>query len=275
MARSKVPPWIKTFTKLLSDDDYLALSHHLRGVLLGIWLEYARARRQLRGSTVTLTRRLGQRVTTRDLEALNDAGFIAFSASKPARTDAGDVAGLEGEGEGDKRRDNPKPAATLSVVQPESHTHTNNPEKPKELAAAPTIEAPRTSDLRTVCERLRADERQVEPLARNLTTDQFTEIVDTVDSRCRTGSVKNPAGLLIQLLREAQRAAAKTARPQITIDDEIAADYRTAPADTPIEVLHELTQRKLKRRGIPDTDWARLLEIGAHEYARNHSKEAA
>lgn len=84
MARSSVPPWVKMYTRLLSDDDYLGLSHHQRGVLMGIWLEYARSTRQLRGSTATLTRRLGQRVTTRDLTALNHAGFIGFSASKPA-----------------------------------------------------------------------------------------------------------------------------------------------------------------------------------------------
>lgn len=78
-----VPPWIKAYTKLLSDDDFLDLSHHLRGVLLGLWLEYARSTRQLRDSTVTLTRRLGQRVMTRDLQSLNDAGFITFVASKP------------------------------------------------------------------------------------------------------------------------------------------------------------------------------------------------
>lgn len=84
MRTKNVPPWIKAYTRLLSDDEYLDLSHHLRGVLLGLWLEYARSTRQLRDSTVALTRRLGQRVTRRDLESLNDAGFIAFSASKPA-----------------------------------------------------------------------------------------------------------------------------------------------------------------------------------------------
>jgi hypothetical protein len=82
--RTGVPPWIKTYTRLLANDEFLTLSHHLRGVLLGLWLEYATARRQLRDSTVALSRRLGHRVTTHDLEALNHAGFIHFSASKPA-----------------------------------------------------------------------------------------------------------------------------------------------------------------------------------------------
>jgi hypothetical protein len=102
MARSTIPPWIKTYTKLMSDDDFLGLSFHLRGVLVSIWMEYAAARRQLLGSTSTLTRRLGQRVTTRDLESLNHAGFIHFSASKPASNLASEPASLEVEVE--KRR---------------------------------------------------------------------------------------------------------------------------------------------------------------------------
>lgn len=97
MARSSVPPWIKTYTKLMGDDAFLGLSFHLRGILVSIWLEYATARRQLSGSTVALSRRLGQRVTTRDLEALNHAGYIDFSASKPASNTASVPASLEVE----------------------------------------------------------------------------------------------------------------------------------------------------------------------------------
>jgi replicative DNA helicase len=100
-ARSQVPTWVKTYTKLLSDDDFLDLSHHLRGVLLGLWLEYARSHAALSGNTTSLSRRLGQRVTDKNLEALNHAGFIDFSASKPASNPAGEPASLE------KRREEP------------------------------------------------------------------------------------------------------------------------------------------------------------------------
>lgn len=85
-ARSKVLPWIKTWTRLNSDRDFLDLTYHQRGLLLSLWLEYARATRQLIGSTSALSRQLGQRVTTRDLETLNHAGFITLVASKPAST---------------------------------------------------------------------------------------------------------------------------------------------------------------------------------------------
>lgn len=89
MARSDVPPWIKNYTKLLHDDAYLGLTGHQRAVLHGLWLTYASARRQLTLSTRSLTRQLQLRVMTRDLEALNDAGFIQISASKPAGAHAG------------------------------------------------------------------------------------------------------------------------------------------------------------------------------------------
>lgn len=81
--RDRDPIWIKVYTRLHSSDEYLALSFHLRGVLVGLWVEYATANRQLSDSTLTLTRRLGQRVSRRDLVSLSDAGYLTFSASKP------------------------------------------------------------------------------------------------------------------------------------------------------------------------------------------------
>ena len=93
--RSSTPPWIKDATAQLSKDEYRDLSGHLRGVLHDLRLEYARSHRQLRDSTVSLYRRLGFRVSRRDLESLNHAGFIEFSASNPASNPASMVASLE------------------------------------------------------------------------------------------------------------------------------------------------------------------------------------
>lgn len=97
MARSTVPPWIKLYTKLMGDDEFRALSFHRRGILVSLWLEYAAARRQLRGGTLTLTRRLGQRVTRADIDSLSRAGFIEVSASRPAGNHASNLASLEVE----------------------------------------------------------------------------------------------------------------------------------------------------------------------------------
>jgi len=97
MARSTVPPWIKNHTKLLHDDAYRGLTGHQRAILHGLWLEYASARRQLTLSTLSLSRRLGLRVSMAHIEALSRAGFIEVSASRPAGRLAGKVAGLEVE----------------------------------------------------------------------------------------------------------------------------------------------------------------------------------
>jgi len=108
MARSTVPPWIKNLTRLLSDEAYLTLTPNRRALLHGLWLEYARTRRQLPENTLSLSRRLAMKVVSRDLEALNHAGFIHFSASNPA----GKVAGLEVERERAKSKSLQEPLTT-------------------------------------------------------------------------------------------------------------------------------------------------------------------
>lgn len=117
MARSTVPPWIKNLTRLLSDETYLSLTPHRRALLHGIWLEYARTRRELPENTASLSRRLAMKVTSRDLEALNHAGFIGFSAVSPAVN----VAGLEVEVEREREK----------AVREESSARENPGERPE------------------------------------------------------------------------------------------------------------------------------------------------
>jgi hypothetical protein len=81
--KDRNPKWIKVYTELMSDDAFLALSFHQRGVLISLWLEYAAGRRQIIDNTATVSRRLGGRVSRATLEALNDAGFTEVSASSP------------------------------------------------------------------------------------------------------------------------------------------------------------------------------------------------
>ena len=81
--KDRTPRWIKNYTELLHDDAYLQLTLVQRGVLHGLWMEYASARRQIPDSTLAVSRRLGQRVTRATLDSLNHAGFIAYVASKP------------------------------------------------------------------------------------------------------------------------------------------------------------------------------------------------
>lgn len=77
------PVWIKNYTRLLHSDEYMGLTLHQRGVLHGLWITYAASGRQIRDSTATVSRQLGHRVSRATLDALNHAGFIEYSASKP------------------------------------------------------------------------------------------------------------------------------------------------------------------------------------------------
>lgn len=107
--KDRNPKWIKNYTELMSDEDYLALTLAERGVLHGLWLEYASSRRALPRNTSSLTRRLGQKVTNKQLERLNHAGFIGFSASRPLAKPA-QVASPDKEVEKEKEQ-RPKPLA--------------------------------------------------------------------------------------------------------------------------------------------------------------------
>lgn len=82
--KDRNPAWIKLYTELQDKDEWLDLSLRLRGMLCGIWLLYAKSGQQLGASPARLGRMLGEStVRVRDLERLESAGFITFSASKP------------------------------------------------------------------------------------------------------------------------------------------------------------------------------------------------
>lgn len=74
--KDRWPPWIKNYTSLLANDDYLRLSGNRRAILHGLWLAYAMGHGKVAASTSLLSNRLGLRVTARDLRELVDAGFI-------------------------------------------------------------------------------------------------------------------------------------------------------------------------------------------------------
>lgn len=81
--KNRDPIWIRNYTSLLHNQDYLDLTGHERAVLHGLWLAYASSHAQLRLDTRSLTRQLSLRVASAQLEALNHAGFIEVSASSP------------------------------------------------------------------------------------------------------------------------------------------------------------------------------------------------
>jgi hypothetical protein len=82
--RNRNPLWIKIYAKLLHDPKFLALSPASRGLLMTIWLVFSQESGQV---TVEMMRRYGGHgVGFYQLIALNHAGFIEFSASKPLET---------------------------------------------------------------------------------------------------------------------------------------------------------------------------------------------
>lgn len=80
--RKREPVWIKNYVSLLSNDDYLTLSTHQRGVLQGLWLLYASHHGHVHLDTRLLSRQLNARVSRRTIEALVQAGFLLVSASR-------------------------------------------------------------------------------------------------------------------------------------------------------------------------------------------------
>jgi hypothetical protein len=76
-------PWIKFYTELSHSDEWRELSLNRRGILCGLWLEYASSRARLRLDTGSLSHRINGRVTMADLKALEQAGFITIS-SRPS-----------------------------------------------------------------------------------------------------------------------------------------------------------------------------------------------
>lgn len=77
----RAPVWIKLPVRLMADDAFLELTPARCSILCRLLLEYASSSCRLRADTRSLSRRLAQRVTTADLEALVQAGFIAIVAS--------------------------------------------------------------------------------------------------------------------------------------------------------------------------------------------------
>jgi hypothetical protein len=75
----RLPAWIKIYTSLNSHDAWNELTFAERGLLVTIWLEYARSKRRL--TVGNLPRNVTQKVHKRSLDALNHAGFIHFAAS--------------------------------------------------------------------------------------------------------------------------------------------------------------------------------------------------
>jgi hypothetical protein len=79
--KDRDPPWIKLYTDLAHREEWLDLTMAERGLLVTIWIEYARSGCTLGANR--LRRLLHRNYRTNALEPLIDAGFITVVASKP------------------------------------------------------------------------------------------------------------------------------------------------------------------------------------------------
>lgn len=75
-------PWIKNYTRLMQNDEYLELTEHCALILHRLWLVYAMSACRLRADTRSLSRKTGLRVTKSHLVSLNHAGFIELVDSR-------------------------------------------------------------------------------------------------------------------------------------------------------------------------------------------------
>ena len=79
--KDRQPVWIKVYLELADNEDWVKLTLAERGLLVSLWVEFGSARGQLPLSAVPA--RVRQKVLSRTIESLADAGFIDIVASKP------------------------------------------------------------------------------------------------------------------------------------------------------------------------------------------------
>lgn len=137
----RTPAWIKLYTNLNSHDAWADLSMSERGLLVTIWIEYARSKRRLKTSRIRAED--GYRHFRRHLESLNDAGFIRLSSRPEVEVE------VEEEGVGVKR-DNPAYPKASQSAEPRAN-------------AAAYKKTRRTADVQEVTlEQLRAYQAKLE-----------------------------------------------------------------------------------------------------------------
>ena len=82
----RVPPWLKLYVELSANAHWIDLNLASRGLLVSIWIEYARSRGQLNTHFMRRCCPSSEHphAITRAFTSLSDAGFIEFRSSMPA-----------------------------------------------------------------------------------------------------------------------------------------------------------------------------------------------
>lgn len=135
------PPWVKLFTRILDDPEYLELSPETRSLLVGLWALFARSHGTVTKDTRRLSKQLHQRVTEQQLQALNHAGFLVFCSGtvlEQRRSAFWNRSGLE-----EKREEEKEPEAVTSTYtgdddEPLVRPPANGPRSAQQLQAQVT-----------------------------------------------------------------------------------------------------------------------------------------
>lgn len=114
------PIWIKTYTAQLDDPDYLTLTSAQRGLLHDLRLMFATTHRNLRLDTANISRRLNVRVLNAQLTALNHAGFLHLSASRPLATGYQPASAPRARARGREEKRREEPPYPHEVGEPET-----------------------------------------------------------------------------------------------------------------------------------------------------------
>jgi hypothetical protein len=77
--KDRNPTWIKLYTELDSDPNWDKLTLPQRGLLVTIWIMYARSRGKV--NLKACAKRVGRSYKAHSVKSLSDAGFIVLSAS--------------------------------------------------------------------------------------------------------------------------------------------------------------------------------------------------
>jgi hypothetical protein len=126
--KDRAPAWIKLHLNLLGNDAWLDLSPEDRCVLITIWMltgRYGNGRVKADYGWIMQQAKVGYGPRSRNLERLNHAGFITFSASALPKK----VASVEVEGSKEPKKER-KSARASSAANTAARTHAENGHEP-------------------------------------------------------------------------------------------------------------------------------------------------
>lgn len=200
---------------------------------------------------------------------------LTVPEGRPAAVPEGQEGGLvraRAHASSSKELQDQEPALEL---QPPTTARANGQTTLEPAAAATEPNPPREHRIRELAERYGADPNVIYPAASTLTATALETVATTLAQRLASGHgrITNPAGLLVELIRDQQkqaaRAAAQTAqatRPASFADELAATAHWYATSNTPRDAALELLTHAVRKRNLTDDERERILDHAAAAY---------